>query len=512
MTYQVLARKWRPKTFADMVGQNHVLKALTNALNNNRLHHAYLFSGTRGVGKTTLARILAKCLNCEQGISAKPCGTCSACSNIDEGRFVDLVEVDAASKSKVDETRELMDNVQYVPSVGRYKVYLIDEVHMFSGHSFNALLKTLEEPPSHIKFFLATTEHKKIPVTILSRCLQFNLQPLSIQQIENQLEKILELESIPSDIKSRQLIAKSADGSLRDALSLLDQAIAYGNGHLKASQVSAMLGTIDEFDLNNLLQALALENPKDILQCIDQLSKQDPNYNLVLIELLSILQKIAVYQVLQEDTVGLDDMIKTLAQQISKENIQLYYQIGIVGRRDLPMAPDPRTGFEMILIRMLAFMTETTQHDVQTVAVQNSNSTPTSPTGQITTPATLNDWQTIIDRLAISGLTKELASHCVLKEYSDDKIHLILPPDKDSLLTATQEKQLAAALQNDKGKAITLTVSIADTTYASPHEQKSQQQKETLERTTHSLKSDPNVQTLQKEFGAEIDEKSITPI
>ena len=308
MSYQVLARKCRPKTVEDMVGQGHVLHALTNALDTDRLHHAYLFTGTRGVGKTTLARILAKCLNCEQGVSSTPCGECSACVSIDEGRFVDLIEVDAASRAKVDETRDLMDNVQYAPSVGRYKIYLIDEVHMFSGHSFNALLKTLEEPPPHVKFLLATTEPKKIPVTILSRCLQFNLKHLSAEQINMQLKKILELESVESDSVSRKLIAKSADGSLRDALSLLDQAIAYGSGRLQETQVRSMLGTIDSLDLKELLEALISGDAQSVLQCTDHMAEHNPDYDSVLVELLSILQKIAICQIVDKKNMDGDDV------------------------------------------------------------------------------------------------------------------------------------------------------------------------------------------------------------
>ncbi|MCK5433595.1 MAG: DNA polymerase III subunit gamma/tau, partial [Gammaproteobacteria bacterium] len=460
MSYQVLARKWRPKTFEDMVGQSHVLQALTNALDNDRLHHAYLFTGTRGVGKTTLARILAKCLNCEQGVSSTPCGECSACVSIDEGRFVDLIEVDAASRAKVDETRDLMDNVQYAPSVGRYKVYLIDEVHMFSGHSFNALLKTLEEPPPHVKFLLATTESKKIPVTILSRCLQFNLKQLSVEQIESQLEKVLDLESIESDVISRKLIAKSADGSLRDGLSLLDQAIAYGDGCLQEKQVRSMLGTIDSLDLKELLEALISGDAQSVLQCTDHMAEHNPDYDSVLVELLSVLQRIAICQILKDDDVEQDEMIKELYPRISKEDVQLYYQVGILGRKDLPVAPDPRTGFEMTLIRMLAFrpagvaipeaselklnakendskpdevkVIETTQakenasvntekpvltdanEEIKTNSISKSN---------IESEDTAN-WQKIIDEMSLVGLVKELAGHCALKEHNEGKVHL----------------------------------------------------------------------------------------
>ncbi|MFT5133652.1 MAG: DNA polymerase-3 subunit gamma/tau, partial [Gammaproteobacteria bacterium] len=355
MSYQVLARKWRPRSFSDMVGQGHVLKALTNALDTDRLHHAYLFGGTRGVGKTTLARILAKCLNCEQGVSSIPCGECSACVGIDEGRFVDLIEVDAASRAKVEETRDLMDNVQYAPSMGRYKVYLIDEVHMFSNHSFNALLKTLEEPPPHVKFLLATTEPKKLPITILSRCLQFNLKHLTVEQIVSQLKNILEKEAIDADDESIRLLAVGADGSMRDALSLLDQAISYGNGVLTEVLVREMLGTIDSTELSALLDALIESDAPALLQAIESMADHSPDYDAVLSELLTRLQRIALSQVLPHNSDIVEQKDHDLALRISRDDVQLYYQIGLNGRRDLLMAPDPRSGFEMTMIRMLAF-------------------------------------------------------------------------------------------------------------------------------------------------------------
>ena len=301
MSYQVLARKWRPRLFSDMVGQGHVLRVLVNALDSDRLHHAYLFTGTRGVGKTTLARILAKCLNCEAGVSSEPCGKCGACVGIDEGRFVDLIEVDAASRAKVDETRDLMDNVPYAPTAGRYKVYLIDEVHMFSKHSFNALLKTLEEPPDHVKFLLATTEPKRIPITILSRCMQFNLKHLSAEQIEAQLDKILAEEDIAAEDTCARLIAAAADGSMRDALSLLDQAISYGDGRLEAAQVRTMLGTIDGDELSALLTDIIERNAASLLARINNMAELSPDYDAMLAQLLSILHNTAVAQVLPTD-------------------------------------------------------------------------------------------------------------------------------------------------------------------------------------------------------------------
>ena len=548
MSYQVLARKWRPKTFEDMVGQGHVLQALTNALDNDRLHHAYLFTGTRGVGKTTLARIFAKCLNCEQGVSSTPCGECSACVSIDEGRFVDLIEVDAASRAKVDETRDLMDNVQYAPSVGRYKVYLIDEVHMFSGHSFNALLKTLEEPPPHVKFLLATTEPKKIPVTILSRCLQFNLKHLSVEQIDMQLEKILELESIKSDAISRKLIAKSADGSLRDALSLLDQAIAYGGGHLQEAQVRVMLGTIDSLDLKELLEALISGDAQSVLQCTDHMAEHNPDYDSVLVELLSILQKIAICQVLNSDDVEQDEAIKELSQHISQEDVQLYYQMGILGRKDLPVAPDPRSGFEMTLIRMLAFRPaavaspgtgdagRTTNNAMKNqargnkaragevkdnVSFQAEKPLATSKVTSIETNTTTQpnaesegtvNWQSIIDEMALVGLVKELAGHCTLKELSKEKVHLVLSPDKEHLLNQTQKERLSNALEILFGKGTQLKITVEEPEAETPAQKKAREEREKQQTAESSIKGDANVQAIEEIFGATLDEKSIRPV
>ncbi|RKZ97086.1 MAG: DNA polymerase III subunit gamma/tau [Gammaproteobacteria bacterium] len=358
MKYQVLARKYRPKTFSAMMGQEHVLKALSNALETERLHHAYLFTGTRGVGKTTVARVLAKALNCEQGISASPCGECAACQEIDQGRFIDLIEVDAASKTKVEDTRELLDNVQYAPTRGRFKIYLIDEVHMLSGHSFNALLKTLEEPPPHAKFLLATTDPQKLPVTILSRCLQFNLKSLTIEQIEQQLQKILISEEIPFENNVLKPLAIAADGSMRDALSLLDQAIAYSDGKPNLADIEAMLGSVQKDRIFELLNALADEDGRMLVEQSRILAGQGIDVNTILAELISTLQRIALCQLVPDaidDSLGDKSGVEQIAKLISLEDIQLYYQIAINGRKDLPYSPRPQGGFEMILLRMLAF-------------------------------------------------------------------------------------------------------------------------------------------------------------
>jgi DNA polymerase-3 subunit gamma/tau len=358
MSYQVLARKWRPRIFREMVGQEHVLQALINALDHNRLHHAYLFTGTRGVGKTTIARILAKCLNCETGVSSEPCGTCSACREIAEGRFVDLIEVDAASRTKVEDTRELLENVQYAPSRGRYKVYLIDEVHMLSNSSFNALLKTLEEPPPHVKFLLATTDPQKLPMTILSRCLQFNLKNMMPERIVNHLKFVLAQEVIPFEESALWLLGRAADGSMRDALSLTDQAISYGSGKIIQADVAAMLGTLDQAVVYEIVNALVSLDGKAILGAVQNMAEHAPDYVNALAEMLSVLHRIAIAQALPEavdNSHGDKERIMQLAQQLPAEDVQLFYQVALLGRRDLPLAPDARAGFEMVLLRMLAF-------------------------------------------------------------------------------------------------------------------------------------------------------------
>jgi DNA polymerase-3 subunit gamma/tau len=358
MSYQVLARKWRPHTFNDLVGQEHVVKALVNGLDQDRVHHAFLLTGTRGVGKTTIARILAKCLNCEKGVSSTPCGECGSCIDVDEGRFVDMLEIDAASKTKVDDTRELLETVQYTPTRGRYKVYIIDEVHMLSGHSFNALLKTLEEPPPHVKFILATTDPQKLPITILSRCLRFNLTRLLPDQIGQHLEKILEAESIDADESAIMRVARAADGSMRDGLSLLDQAIAFGGGSLKDADVASMLGSIDHVHIAAIINALASADATTLMSVVDDLALQSRNLETVLDELAEAMHRIALIHAAPgfRDPERADwDSLAEQAGSISPEDVQLYYQIAISGRRDLGLAPDPRTGLEMTLLRMLAF-------------------------------------------------------------------------------------------------------------------------------------------------------------
>ncbi len=358
MSYQVLARKWRPRTFEDMVGQEHVLQALIHALENNRLHHAYLFTGTRGVGKTTIGRLLARCLNCETGVTPTPCGVCSSCREIQEGRFVDLIEIDAASRTGVDDMRELTDNVQYAPTRGRYKVYLIDEVHMLTNQSFNAFLKTLEEPPEHVKFLLATTDPQKLPVTVLSRCLQFNLKRMTPENIVGHLRHVLTEEQIPFEDPALWLLARAADGSMRDALSLTDQAIAFGNQKLSSSDVSSMLGTIDQRDIERLVNALVERDGPGLLAEISRISDFAPDYSIILSDLLSLFHRVTMEQVVPgsaDNARGDAAQVQALARKLSAEDAQLFYQAALIGRKDLAITPDARMGFEMTLLRMLAF-------------------------------------------------------------------------------------------------------------------------------------------------------------
>ncbi len=381
--YQVLARKWRPWQFSHVVGQDPAVRALTNALTRNCLHHAYLFTGTRGVGKTTIARILAKCLNCEQGICAQACDSCQHCQEIDNNRFVDLIEVDAASRTKVEDTRELLDNVQYLPAKGRFKIYIIDEVHMLSGHSFNALLKTLEEPPSHVKFLLATTDPRRLPITVLSRCLQFHLSAISTEAISAHLHDILKKEQIYYEAEAVSLLAKAAQGSMRDALSLLDHGIAYGNGQVLVKEVNTMLGNIDTEVLFKILQALITNDVNALLENSAQLTEMGADFSRALADILSQLHQIAVVQAAPALALSVgNERFVSLAQQTTQENIQLFYQIGLIGQRDLPWAPTPRSGFEMALLRMLAFIPQT-----DLLALDKDKNTPNIPEKiQITPP------------------------------------------------------------------------------------------------------------------------------
>ncbi|EAM9903760.1 DNA polymerase III subunit gamma/tau [Salmonella enterica] len=387
MSYQVLARKWRPQTFADVVGQEHVLTALANGLSLGRIHHAYLFSGTRGVGKTSIARLLAKGLNCETGITATPCGVCDNCREIEQGRFVDLIEIDAASRTKVEDTRDLLDNVQYAPARGRFKVYLIDEVHMLSRHSFNALLKTLEEPPAHVKFLLATTDPQKLPVTILSRCLQFHLKALDVEQIRHQLEHILNEEHIAHEPRALQLLSRAADGSLRDALSLTDQAIASGDGQVSTQAVSAMLGTLDDDQALSLVEAVVDANGERVMSLINEAAARGIEWEALLVEMLSLLHRIAMVQLspaaLGSDMAAIEQRMRELARTVPPGDLQLYYQTLLIGRKELPWAPDRRMGVEMTLLRELAFHPRMPLPEPET---PRQSFAPVAPTAVMTPP------------------------------------------------------------------------------------------------------------------------------
>ena len=544
MSYQVLARKWRPRTFTELVGQEHVLKALVNALDNDRLHHAFLFTGTRGVGKTTIARILAKSLNCEKGISSTPCGECSACTEINEGRFVDLIEVDAASRTKVDETRELLENVQYAPTRGRYKVYLIDEVHMFSNHSFNALLKTLEEPPPHVKFLLATTDPQKLPVTILSRCLQFNLKRLPIEQIRGHLKQVLGNEKIDFEIAALALISRAADGSMRDALSLLDQAIAYGSGKVGEPDVRAMLGSIEQDHVIDLLNLLAANDAPGLLARIAELAQHSPDFAGVLAELITTLHRIALAQSAPnaiDDGLGDREAIVALAEKMTPEDVQLYYQIGLIGRRDLPLAPDARGGFEMVLLRMLAFRpaSANTQPAPTPVAAtpvqQQTTSRPTPAPGGLSaaepapsthpaapvmpaipaappTPAVPDDWENMVAAMNLSGMLQQLATNCVLSQRDVNSFQLSMSPNHKYLLSKSREEGLAKALGQHLGENVTLSIVLEGASTATPAERQQERVDARQSQAESTIHNDATVQAIVDAFDGQVKPGSVQPL
>jgi DNA polymerase III subunit gamma/tau len=529
MSYLVLARKWRPKNFADTVGQEHVLQALMNALESGRLHHAYLFAGTRGVGKTTIARILAKALNCETGVTAEPCGKCGACQEIDEGRFVDLIEVDAASRTKVDDTRDLLDNVQYAPASGRFKVYLIDEVHMLSKSSFNALLKTLEEPPPHVKFLLATTDPQKLPVTVLSRCLQFNLTRLTPRLIQDRLSIICDAEGIEAQGTALAMIARAADGSLRDALSLLDQAIAYCGGKVEEAPVSIMLGTIDRDHVSRLINLIASGNAPGIVDVMREIDEQFPDYGRLLEDLARVLHQIAVFQVVgnidAEDGIG-EEQLGRFAGTMSPADVQLYYQIALIGGRDLHLAPDPKSGAEMTLLRMLAFRPAQAAHGDTTSGTGGSSDTSVDsgmpaavPVAKVvraksTAPAdTVSwqdpDWTELIPQLGLSGADRLLAGSCAFLERKGNTVYFSLDPASESYLTRPRKDSLAATLSKHFGESLKVDISISDVEVESPLQEESRHTDERVEAERVKLEADPNVKALKDMFGAELKTESI---
>jgi DNA polymerase III subunit gamma/tau len=460
MSYQVLARKWRPRDFGSLVGQEHVVRALRHALEQNRLHHAYLFTGTRGVGKTTLARILAKCLNCETGVTAQPCGKCSACVEIDAGRFVDLLEVDAATNTRVEEMRQLLETAQYAPTRGRFKVYVIDEVHQLSGHAFNSMLKTLEEPPEHIKFILATTDPQKIPVTVLSRCLQFNLKQMPPAAITGHLSRVLELEKIPFETDALPLIARAAAGSMRDALSLLDQAIAHGGNRVAAGPVREMLGTIDQGYLLGLLGALAGADAAAVLRTADEMQARSLSFDQALADLASLLLKLALLHSLPEalePELPERAQLAELAERLDPESVQLYYQIALQGREDLPLAPDEHAGFVMTLLRMLAFRPEGSEK--RTLAAASPKIVSPKKAG--------GDWPQLVQQLSLAGAARELARHAELQGRDEGRFDLVVPRSKAYLAERSYQDKLKAALESHFGTAVTLKVSLGETSGAS---------------------------------------------
>ncbi len=533
MSYLVLARKWRPRTFGELAGQQHVLRALVNALNSGRIHHAFLFTGTRGVGKTTISRILAKSLNCEKGVSAEPCGQCSACQEIDAGRFVDLIEVDAASRTKVDDTRELLDNVQYTPARGRYKVYLIDEVHMLSTHSFNALLKTLEEPPPHVKFLLATTDPQKLPVTVLSRCLQFNLKRLSPTLIVKRLTEIVQAENIEFEPEALKLLAKAAQGSMRDALSLLDQVIAFGGSRVGTQDTRAMLGTIEQTHVVELLEALAARDAKRLLSCVADLDERVPDYQGVLAEVAALLQRVALLQSVPDLPLDEDenpDAIKRLAQAFTAEDAQLNYQIALLGRRDLDLAPDARGGFEMTLLRMLAFQPARDGNAEPVTAPAASSSRPRSAPVQVAAPVADTvaptairsaspieggeDWAGTVAQLNLQGPASQLAAHCSLLSKENSRIRLLLDESGEPFRRPALEDKLAQALSAHYGVTVKLEFETGARSGAidTPARRQQAQAQDRLQAARVAIESDPNVQAMRDIFGATVLPESVKPV
>jgi len=531
MSYLVLARKWRPKSFNELVGQQHVLRALMNALESGRVHHASLFTGTRGVGKTTIARILAKSLNCEKGVTATPCGECSACREIDEGRFVDLIEVDAASRTKVDDTRELLDNVQYTPARGRYKVYLIDEVHMLSTHSFNALLKTLEEPPPHVKFLLATTDPQKLPVTVLSRCLQFNLKRLSPGLILKRLTEIVIAEKIDYEPEALRLVARAAEGSMRDGLSLLDQVIAFGGARLSEADTRAMLGTIERTHVFELLNALAAQDAKRMLECVNDLDERAPDYHGVLAEIAAVLQRVALLQAVpdyQLDEADDVDAFTVLCTAFTPEDVQLYYQIAVLGRRDLDLAPDARAGFEMTLLRMLAFKPAAEAARPASAApaaaaarasVATLSSPVTLPPAQVkeakiaVTPTALGaDWQRIVAALNLQGPVTQLAAHCSLLAKEGSRLRLLLDNEGEPFRRPALEDKLTQALSAHFGEAVKVDIEVSASQLDTPARRQQADAEEKLRAARASIESDPNIRAMREVFGATVQPESIKPV
>ena len=502
MSYQVLARKWRPRDFASLVGQEHVVRALRHALEQKRLHHAYLFTGTRGVGKTTLARILAKCLNCETGITPQPCNKCSACLEIDTGRFVDLLEVDAATNTKVDEMRQLLETAQYAPTRGRFKVYVIDEVHQLSGHAFNAMLKTLEEPPEHMKFILATTDPQKIPVTVLSRCLQFNLKQMPREAIEQHLASVLNKEEIKYEPDGLALLARAAAGSMRDALSLLDQAIAHGGGQVSAASVGDMLGTIDQGHLVRLLEALAAGDAAGAVGIADEMQARSLSFDAALAELASVLLQVALAHSLPG---AVDDaQARQLASRLDAESVQLYYQIALQGREDLPLAPDEHAGFLMTILRMLAFRPEGGVKGVSLPKAAQQQVTQSSQSSKAPT-----GWPELVQQLPVSGAARELARNAELKQREGSSFELVVPRAKAYLAERSYVDKLKGALEQLLQSPTSLKVSVGEVVAGSVAALEAGEREARRAVAAQAVKSDGFVQDLVNMFDGKIVDSTI---
>jgi DNA polymerase-3 subunit gamma/tau len=509
MSYVVLARKWRPKRFAEMVGQEHVLRALSNALDSGKVHHAFLFTGTRGVGKTTVARILAKSLNCETaGVSSNPCGVCAACREIDEGRFVDLIEVDAASRTKVDDTREMLDNVQYAPTRGRYKVYLIDEVHMLSNHSFNALLKTFEEPPPHVKFLLATTDPQKLPVTVLSRCLQFSLKRLPAALIGERLKFIAAAENLAFEAAAIALLARAAEGSMRDALSLLDQLIAFGGGAINEVNARSMLGTIDRGHVGRLIEALSRADGAGLLAEVRELDRGAPDYDRALVELATLLQRIAIVQIVpeaaQQDEEFDSVLLNKLAMAISPEDAQLYYQIALGGRRDLNMQP-VRAGRPNPV-------TAPADSPAAAVAAPGHAAPGAAPLDRARlTSIDADNWPAVVEAAALTGMVRQLALNCVPGSFENNLLTLKLDQAASDRRTRPMEEKLVQGLSKYLGRDIRVAFETAESTLNSPARQRAQAEQDRIAHAASAFESDPAVKGLRERFGADVDAASVKP-
>jgi len=535
MSYTALARKWRPRRFEELTGQEHVLQALSNALATNRVHHAFLFTGTRGVGKTTIARILAKCLNCETGMGPAPCGTCATCREIDEGRFVDLIEVDAASRTKVDDTRELLDNVQYAPTRGRYKVYLIDEVHMLSTHSFNALLKTLEEPPPHVKFLLATTDPQKLPVTVLSRCLQFNLKRLSVSMIAERMKTVLSAEGISFEPAAVRLVAEAADGSMRDGLSLLDQLLAFGGGKVAEAEARAMLATVDRKQVMQLARLLGAADPAELMRFAQSLDEWAPDYGDVLDALSTLLVRVALKQALpsyEGDELHPPEQLAELAAAISAEDVQFCYQTAILGRRDLAWAPDPRTGFEMTLLRMASFRLAGAERSSPrpvsgaagsgasgavsasgAVGAATPAAAPTRTASTNSTGAALDfaDWQQLVAALELGGAARQLAANCAFSSREGNLVRLTLDPAQALLKTSALIDKLAQALSRHAGETLRVEVEAAAAPVETPARAEQRAVDQQFDAARRSLEEDPTVRGFKERFGATLKSETVKP-